>query len=154
MDVISKLSRILGVWFGCGLSPKAPGTVGTLGAIPLFWAFVQLGDMEYMAAVLAFTVLTIVVAHFFEMESEHDSPTFVMDEVAGFLVTMTWVPFSPLGIVAGFVAFRFFDILKPFPISWVDRRIPGAVGTVADDLVAGIFANIVLQLALQNGIRL
>ena len=148
------LNRWLATWFGCGLAPKAPGTVGTLGAIPLFLVFAKLESLHYMVAVLAFTVLAILVAHFFEIGDDHDRPEFVMDEVAGLLVTMTWVPATPLGIFAGFVVFRVLDIWKPFPISWADRKIPGGVGTVADDLIAGILGNIILQLLLQNGVRL
>ncbi len=107
-----------------------------------------------MAFVLTFSIIAIFVANIYEVGSDHDAPSFVMDEVAGFLVTMTWVPCTPLAIAAGFVAFRFFDILKPFPINYLDRKIKGGVGTVADDLVAGIFANVVLQLLLQNGVAL
>ncbi len=143
-------------WFGCGLSPKAPGTVGTLGAIPLFWILAtQLPPVSYLAATVIFSALAIFVAHIHELHSPtHDEPQFVMDEVAGFLVTMAWVPATPLAIVVGFVVFRFFDIVKPFPISYIDRKVEGGVGTVADDLVAGILGNVVMQLLLQNGVSL
>lgn len=150
-----KLNRILATWFGCGLSPKAPGTVGTVGAIPLFLILAtQLKDIQYMAATLLISAAAIVVAHIYEWDAEHDSPQFVMDEVAGFLVTMTWVPVTWSWVLAGFVAFRLFDIWKPFPIGYLDRKIQGGVGTVADDLVAGIAANVVLQVLLQNGVQL
>lgn len=153
--LLIKFNRILALWFGCGLSPKAPGTIGTLGAIPLFYLLAtKLDPLHYLYAAGAFALITIVVAQIFETQAEHDSQEFVMDEVAGFLVTMAWVPATPLGILAGFVAFRFFDIVKPFPIGYIDRKIEGGTGTVADDLVAGIFANIVLQLMLQNGVPL
>jgi phosphatidylglycerophosphatase A len=155
MNSFLRINRWLAIWFGCGLSPKAPGTVGTLGAIPLFLLLVRLESLHYMAAVLAFSVASILVAHFYELGGEeHDRPEFVMDEVAGFLVTMTWVPATVPGVIAGFAIFRLLDIVKPFPISWVDQKIPGGVGTVADDLVAGILGNVILQLLLQNGVTL
>jgi phosphatidylglycerophosphatase A len=136
----------LATWFGCGLSPKAPGTVGTLGAIPLAYVLAQFDHLTYGAATIAFTVFAILVASFYESgSSDHDSQEFVMDEVAGFLITMALVPFTLVGVVAGFLLFRLFDIWKPFPISWIDRRVPGGVGTVADDVAAGVAANVVLQ---------
>ena len=152
--IFEKIIDGLAIWFGCGLSPKAPGTVGTLGAIPLLYLLSPLPVYYYMGATLIFAVITIVVAHFYEAGGEHDSSEFVMDEVAGFLVTMAWVPFTWSGVLAGFILFRIFDIWKPFPISYIDKNMPGGVGTVADDLAAGIAANIVLQLALQNGVAL
>jgi phosphatidylglycerophosphatase A len=140
--------KALGTWFGLGLVPFAPGTFGTLGAIPLVWFFQRFGEMQYMFAVLLFTVFSIFVAQLYEEEvaEGHDPGEFVLDEVAGFLVTMTWMPFTWAYLLAGFVLFRLFDILKPFPISWVDRRVPGGFGAVADDLLAGILASIGMQL--------
>jgi phosphatidylglycerophosphatase A len=142
--------KALGTWFGLGLVPFAPGTFGTLGAIPLVWFFQRFGEMQYMFAVLLFTVFSIFVAQLYEDEvaEGHDPGEFVLDEVVGFLVTMTWMPFTWAYLLAGFVLFRLFDILKPFPISWVDRRVPGGFGAVADDLLAGILASIAMQLIL------
>ena len=144
--------KYLATWFGCGHSPLMPGTVGTLGAFPLVWFFYGLGEMAYLAATLLFCVFAILVAHLYEMEiaGVHDTPELVIDEVAGFLVTMAMVPLHWNWLLLGFLLFRFFDILKPFPISWVDRRVLGGVGAVADDLVAGILSSLVLQLVVQN----
>lgn len=141
-------------WFGCGLAPKAPGTVGTLGAIPLVWVFTHLGQLEYLYATFAFVVFSIIVSSVYELEiaEAHDQPELVIDEVAGFLVTMAWVPFTPAWIALGFVLFRFFDMLKPFPISWIDRKVEGGVGAVADDLAAGVVCNVILQYLLQHQI--
>lgn len=151
-----KLNRLLATWFGLGLAPRAPGTFGTLGAIPLFYLFAtQFEPVAYLAATLVFCALAVFVAHIYELHSPgHDEPQFVMDEVAGFLVTMALVPATPMAIAAGFVIFRVLDIVKPFPISYIDRKIEGGVGTVADDLVAGILGNVVLQMLLQNGVTL
>jgi len=143
---------ILATWFGCGKAPVAPGTFGTLGALPLAWALAQLMPVQYMLATVIFSVGAIFVAHLHEVTSgEHDASEVVIDEVAGFLVTMTWIPFNWKYVLAGFILFRFFDAVKPFPISYMDRNIKGGVGIVADDLVAGIVSNIVLQVLLQKG---
>jgi len=149
---VEKLITVLATWFGCGFSPKAPGTVGTLGAIPLVYFFATLEPLHYMAVTLGFSACAMIVAQFFEAGGEHDPQEFVMDEVAGFMVTMTWVPFTWMGVLAGFLLFRLFDVWKPFPISYIDRKVKGGVGTVADDLVAGIFANVGLQFLLHYGV--
>jgi phosphatidylglycerophosphatase A len=145
--------KILATWFGCGLSPVMPGTVGTLGAIPLVYLFQRFGQMEYMYATFTFIVFSILVAQVYEVEiaKEHDQPELVIDEVAGFLVTMVWLPFTWQWVALGFVAFRFFDMLKPWPISWIDRRILGGLGAVADDLAAGVIASVILQYVYQHG---
>lgn len=148
---LARVLKIIGTWFGCGLSPVMPGTVGTLGAIPLVWLFARWGEFSYMLATFALVVVAMIVAQLYEnvIADEHDPSEFVLDEVAGFLITMTWVPLTWQFVVLGFVLFRVLDIVKPFPISWIDRRIPGGVGAVADDLAAGIVANILLQIVLQ-----
>ncbi len=142
--------KALGTWFGLGLIPYAPGTWGTIGAIPLVWYFHSLGEMQYMYATAAFVMVSLFIAQMYENElaTEHDPCEFVLDEVAGFLVTMTWVPFTWPYLLAGFVLFRLLDILKPWPISWVDAEVPGGFGAMADDLVAGILASIAMQLIL------
>ena len=129
-----------------------PGTFGTLGAIPLVWWLQRWGEMPYLYAAFGFAVFSIFVAHAYEVEiaREHDTPELVIDEVAGFLVTMALVPFTWVWVLVGFLVFRAFDILKPFPISWLDRRVLGGVGAVADDLLAGIFSSLVLQYLVQH----
>lgn len=150
---MEKTIRILATWFGCGLAPKGPGTVGTAGAVPLVLLFAYFGEKSYMIATFSFVVFSIFVAHLYELghPDDHDRSEVVIDEVAGFLITMTWLPMTPLWLVLGFLAFRLFDVVKPWPISWVDRRVLGGVGVVADDLVAGILSNIILQTVLQQG---
>ncbi len=144
--------KILASWFGCGRAPKAPGTFGTLGAIPVVVGFSLLGPMFYLLATLIFTIFAIFVAHFYEiLTGRHDDKEVVIDEVAGFLVTMAWTPLTWTYLLLGFLLFRFFDILKPYPISYVDRKVGGGIGCVGDDLLAGILSNIILQLVLQNG---
>ncbi len=149
--MFQKFISVLATWFGCGRSPFAPGTVGTVGALPLFYLISLAPPMVQATLILLFVMVTIAVAQAYESFSAHDAPEFVMDEVAGFLVTMVFVPASLLAVASGFVLFRLLDIVKPFPISYVDRRVQGAIGTVGDDLLAGILANIIMQGLLHFG---
>lgn len=143
---LKTLVEWLATWFGLGRMPVVPGTFGTLGAIPVVYAFALLGPLPYMIATLVFIMFSIWVSHLFEaINREHDSSCIVIDEVAGFLVTMTWVPLTPQFWVAGFLLFRIFDMLKPFPISVLDQRVKGGLGTVIDDIAAGLVANVILQ---------
>jgi phosphatidylglycerophosphatase A len=143
----------LGVtWFGLGRLTKAPGTIGTLGAIPIVWLFQKFGDFGYLGATITLTVFAMVLAHMYEaVTGTHDSSEVVIDEVVGFLVTMALVPFTWQNVLLGFAIFRVLDIVKPFPISWIDRKVPGGVGAVADDLFAGILGNIIIHLLLAKG---
>ena len=141
----------LATWFGCGKSPRAPGTVGTVGAIPLVWAMSFLMPMPYMLGTIILIIFAIWVSHLHEaITGVHDSKEVVIDEVAGFAVTMTWVPFTWTYVLAGFVIFRILDAVKPWPISYIDREVKGGVGIVADDLLAGILSNIILQVLWQK----
>ncbi len=139
-------------WFGCGKSPVAPGTVGTLGALPLVWLVAQLNPLGGMIFIFTFTVAAMLLAHMHElMTGAHDPGEVVVDEVVGFLITMLWIPFHWPNVLAAFVIFRILDILKPFPISYIDRKVKGGVGAVGDDLLAGIIGNVILHALLQNG---
>jgi phosphatidylglycerophosphatase A len=127
--------------------------MGTLGALPLVWLFARLGDFGYIACTSLFVLFSIFIAHFYELlvDDQHDQPEFVMDEVAGLLVTMTLVPLTGTSLTLGFLTFRAFDMVKPFPISYVDQRISGGLGTVADDLLAGVASNLVLHYVWAQG---
>lgn len=85
-------------------------------------------------------------------EDTHDAQEIVIDEVAGILITMTWLPAHWFYVVTGFVLFRLLDILKPYPISAADQKIKGGIGVMADDILAGIIANIILQIVYQSRI--
>tara|TARA_B100000749_G_scaffold279661_1_gene273048 strand:+ start:33491 stop:33958 length:468 start_codon:yes stop_codon:yes gene_type:complete len=129
-----------------GQSPWAPGTVGTIGAIPFAYLLMLAGAEAYVFSTLLFCVFSIFVAQSFENASDnHDSKEIVIDEVAGYLVTMTLLPMTWQSFLLGFVLFRFFDVLKPFPIRFFDKNVGGGFGVVADDLVAGLMANVILQ---------
>ena len=91
-------------------------------------------------------LLAVIVSQVYEnVSGKADPKEVVIDEVVGFIVAMTWLPISWQSLVLGFALFRFLDAVKPFPISFVDRRVKGGVGIVADDLMAGIFTNVILQ---------
>jgi len=104
-----------------------------------------------MIFIFAFVVGAILLAHFHELlTGAHDPSEVVIDEVAGFLVTMVWVPFTWSYVLAGFLLFRILDIWKPFPISYVDQKVKGGIGAVGDDLVAGIIGSMILQCLIQQ----
>lgn len=137
----------LAVFFGAGYSPKAPGTVGTLATIPLYWLLMQPGPLFYMSFVVFLLPLAILAAEVYEQEMQrHDSSEIVIDEVLGFLITMTWLPLTWQAVTLGFFIFRFLDILKPFPIGYLDKKVQGGLGVIVDDVAAGIIANILLQI--------
>ncbi|QWV93720.1 phosphatidylglycerophosphatase A [Geomonas oryzisoli] len=147
---MKKFVIISATWFGTGFSPFASGTVGTLGAIPFFLLLSGMPLWLYLLTTAAFTLFACWSAGFGEeLWGEHDSGKIVIDEVAGYLVTMTAVPASWQGILAGFVMFRIFDILKPQPARWFDRSLKNGYGVVLDDIVAGIYACAATHLALR-----
>ncbi|WP_411725336.1 phosphatidylglycerophosphatase A [Methyloglobulus sp.] len=135
--------------FGSGLAKKAPGTFGTLAAVPLYCLLTQSGDLVYGIVTITVTVAGIWICGLAaEKLGEHDFGGIVWDEISGYLITLWWIPFSWQGIVLGFILFRFFDILKPWPIKWADRRVKGGLGIMLDDALAGMFANVGLVLIL------
>ena len=137
----------LATWFGCGKVKFAPGTVGTLGALPLVWAMFFLPSLLYMALAFLLTLIAIVISTLHERElGVHDSREIVIDEVVGFIIAMTWLPLTWQSFLGAFVLFRFFDALKPFPIGLLDRRIQGGFGVVMDDVAAGLVTNFILQI--------
>jgi len=134
-------------FFGAGLSPKAPGTVGTLAAIPLTFFLIWLGPFFHMTATVVLTIAAIIACEKYEKQiGGHDHSHIVIDEVVGFLITMTWLPLTWQSFAFGFLLFRLFDILKPWPISHFDKKVTRGLGVVVDDVVAGICANILLQI--------
>jgi phosphatidylglycerophosphatase A len=138
--------EIFATFFYLGRVPLIPGTVGTLGAIPLVYLFTLAGTYGYMALTFVFVLWSINIADKYEaVVQDHDTGDVVIDEVAGFLITMFWMPLNWQAFLYGFILFRLLDIIKPFPISVLDRRAKGGFGTVVDDLVAGVIANIIMQ---------
>lgn len=133
--------------FGSGLSPIAPGTCGTLAAIPLYWLLsYSLLPIYLLVTCVAFAVgvkVSDIVSHDL---GEHDYKGIVWDEIVGYWLTMFMAPKGLWWVIAGFVLFRLFDIWKPWPISWVDQRVKGGLGIMVDDVLAAIPAWIILQL--------
>lgn len=123
--------------FGSGLAKKMPGTLGTVAAIPVYLLFVQANVWVYSLLTLAVCVVGICICDdAAEQLGEHDFGGIVWDEVAGYLVTMWFVPFSWTAVIVGFILFRIFDILKPWPIKWIDRKVEGGLGIMLDDVLA------------------
>jgi len=138
-------------WFYSGRTTKAPGTMGSLAAVPVGWAIaVLLGYPALLAGIVIVFVAGIPIAHkYSEMIGVHDPGEIVIDEVAGQWLCILVVPlgngFTDLAwLAAAFVMFRIFDILKPWPIRWIDRRISGGFGIMLDDILAGVFGMIIL----------
>ena len=143
---MSRFIIIAATWFGTGLSPAAPGTIGTLGAIPFYLVLAQLPLWLYGVTVAAFSVFSCWVSCYGEREfGQRDPGKIVIDEVAGFLVTMTAVPCTWKTVLAGFALFRFFDICKIPPARYFDRRMKNGFGVVLDDIAAGIYSCITLH---------
>jgi len=143
-------SGLLAFGFGSGLAPKAPGTVGTLAAIPLYLLLAPLSWPGYLAALVVAFVLGVVVCQWAsDMLGVHDHGGNVWDEFVGFWLTLFLVPNEWHWIALGFVLFRFFDIVKPFPIKWLDKRVKGGFGIMIDDVIAGLFAWAVLMIIVR-----
>lgn len=145
--ILSDPVLLLAFGFGSGLVSKAPGTFGTLTALPFYWLLVQT-NLTIYSMVTAIVVVSGVwiCGEAAKKLGEHDFAGIVWDEIAGYLITMWLVAFSWQAMVVGFLLFRVFDIVKPWPIKWVDRRVQGGLGIILDDVLAGIFAGVVLLL--------
>ncbi|MDH5650061.1 MAG: phosphatidylglycerophosphatase A [Gammaproteobacteria bacterium] len=138
--------HFLAFGFGAGLSPVAPGTMGTIVGIPVYLLLVQFSQHVYITVVFLFAVLGVWLCHTSAKAlNVPDHPGIVWDEITGFLITMFLLPVGWKEILAGFLLFRLFDIWKPFPIRWLDRQIKGGLGIMLDDIVAGLFAFFILQ---------
>ncbi len=139
---------LLALGFGSGLARSGPGTAGTVVGVALYLLIAPLP----VAAEVAVTVVVVAAGvplcgYAARRLGVHDDSAIVWDEIAGYLITMLLLPFDVLWIAAGFVLFRILDIAKPWPISWLDRRLAGGTGIMADDIVAGAVACVLLHLA-------
>lgn len=137
----------LATFFSIGKISKAPGTVATLATLPLWYALWHAGPLIYMVVTFLLVPVGVVAAQAYENVSQkHDSKEIVIDEVVGFLITMTWLPLTWQSAALGFIVFRFLDIVKPPPIRQIDKKVQGGFGVMADDIVAGIIGSIIMQL--------
>ena len=142
-------ARLLATWFGCGLSPKAPGTVGSIGAVPLHFALAQLPLVPHALAIVALSLAgTWAANELARAEGEHDPQKVVIDEVCGTLIAMGMVSGAGWGFrLAALLLFRVLDITKPGPIDAAQRLSPPGVGIMADDVLAGFGAGALAHLA-------
>lgn len=146
LSIEFKVLHFLVTYFYLGTASKAPGTFGTIGAV-LTWALMNaIFGKDYSiqlkcGVITALTVLAwFIIAQYEKLTQTHDDGSIVIDEVVGYLIAAIWVKFTWQAAVILFVLFRFFDIVKPWPISVIDQKTPGALGTLLDDLVAGLFS--------------
>lgn len=133
--------------FGSGAVPFAPGTFGTLMAIPFYLAMQSLSHSLYLILLIAITLGSMWLCEKVSRETHsHDHSGMCIDEIVGYLVTMFAAPKGFIWILIGFGLFRFFDIVKPWPIDYVDTHVKGGMGMILDDVLAGIYSLIVLHI--------
>jgi phosphatidylglycerophosphatase A len=143
---LDKLALILSSCFGFGLIPVAQGTFGTLAGIPLAMALAHVGPMAAAYLLFFFVLLSIWTSGRSARALEKDDPAeVVIDETAGLLLTLFLLPATGFNLCLGFILFRLFDILKPFPIRRLEK-VEGGAGIVLDDLLAGVYGNVCLRL--------
>ncbi len=141
--------KFLASGFYAGYSPLAPGTAGSLVGVLIYLLLQNLSNITY----IAFIILIFIAGIFIAGEAENiyqkkDSPYIVIDEIAGMLITFLFFPIGPKGLIfllSGFITFRIFDILKPFPVRLMERRLAGGWGVMCDDIMAGVYANLVIR---------
>lgn len=133
--------------FGSGALPIAPGTFGTLMAIPFYLAIQHLPHLIYLVILLIVIIGSIGICNKVSREiGIHDHQGMCLDEIVGYLVTMFAAPHGLKWIIIGFILFRLFDIFKPQPIRYIDEKIMGGAGMILDDVVAGIYSLIIIHL--------
>ncbi len=141
--------QFLASGFGAGLSPIAPGTMGTFMAIPLWWLLAQLPLWGYLIMLFILAIAGIVICQKASDElGVHDHGGIVWDEFVGYWITMIAAPLSWSAVILGFLYFRLFDILKPWPIKVADAKVSGGFGIMVDDMIAGLFALLSLHVTL------
>jgi len=147
IKVLSSPIHFLAFGFGSGLAPFAPGTFGTLAAIPLYLLMQSLSLPLYLLITAIVCLVGIwICGKSSELLGVHDHSGIVWDEFAGYFVTMIAAPSGWIWIIFGFALFRLFDIWKPWPISVLDKQVHGGLGIMVDDILAGIFSFAILQL--------
>jgi phosphatidylglycerophosphatase A len=148
-ELLRHPAQFLAFGFGSGLAPKAPGTFGTLAAIPLYLLIADWPLLQYTVFIVLASALGIWVCDVASRQLRvHDHPGIVWDEFVGYWITMWAVPSGWPWVVAGFVVFRVFDIIKPWPVSVLDKEVGGGFGIMVDDMLAGALACLTLHLAM------
>ncbi len=148
ISILRNPLHLLSLGFGSGLSPYAPGTMGTLVAIPLYLLLSELNLLTYLLVILGGFIVGVYLCDYTSKAlGVHDHSGIVWDEFIGYWITMIAVPaITWQWILAGFVLFRFFDIVKPWPVKLADKRVPGGFGIMIDDVLAGLYALACIQI--------
>lgn len=142
----TRLAYVLATWFGCGYVPLAPGTAGSLGAIPLYLLLRPLGPWAVVCASVVLLAVGLWAADVVvDASGQKDPQIVVVDEVVGMLLTLAAAPRGALAIGLGFVAFRVFDQFKPWPANVAEQRLKGGWGVMMDDVVAGLYGALLLR---------
>ena len=142
--------HLLAFGLGSGGAPIAPGTAGTLAAVPLYLLLAPLGSTVYLLVLLVMFVFGIWLCDKVSRDlGVHDHGGIVWDEWVGFLITMLWAPSGWLWVLVGFLLFRLFDIWKPWPIGYLDRHLSGGLGIMLDDVLAGVYSLVLLQILVR-----
>jgi len=139
---LSHPAALIATWFGVGLAPIAPGTWGSLAALPIGWLALAYGGWIALAALMFLTIAagTWASSLIVERGQIRDPGLIVVDEVAAMFLTLLVTPLTWWGFVLAFLLFRVADIVKPFPADWCDRHVHGGFGVMLDDLVAAVYA--------------
>ena len=151
------LIKLFATGFGTGLSPFIPGTTGTVPGLIIAWLLFPLGVPYQVIASIFVTAIGVWIATEAEHFFGHDGKPIVIDEVAGIMVSLCFVPTAPFDVmgkyyVAGFVIFRILDIFKPFPGRYWERTLPRGWGIMGDDFACGVYTNLILQVMLYLGV--
>lgn len=149
LAIIKNPVHFLAFGLGLGFMPIAPGTAGTLLGVILYYLNISYSIVNEVILVLVASIIGIYLCGKTARDiNYHDHPGIVWDEVAGYLVTMLFVPFSVFNIIIGFILFRIFDIVKPWPIKAIDQKVAGGLGIMLDDIIAGVFSCVSLHMYL------
>jgi len=142
-----RVLKSIAIGLGTGNVPFAPGSVGSLLGIPLYFILAPLSLPLQVISLITFTCLAIYIAHFAESEFDKKDPSaIVIDEIVGMMWALCFIPLTLFNIIAAFLLFRFFDIFKIFPANYLEKRLKGGWAIVLDDVVAGIYAGALLWL--------
>ena len=144
--ILANPIHLLAFGFGAGLSPKAPGTAGTVVAVLIYLVLPSMPPIVYAGFILFSFMLGIwICGKTAEDLGVHDHGGIVWDEFVGYWITMFMAPSGLIWVLLGFVLFRLLDILKPWPIKWADKKLTGGLGIMLDDVLAGIMAALFIQ---------
>lgn len=147
-EILTDPVHFIAFGFGSGLAPKAPGTFGSIVGAIIAWGMLSLTPLIYAALTIVMFVFGVWLCGASSAKlGVHDHGGIVWDEIVGMMITYFLLPSGWWWLLTGFVLFRLFDIVKPWPISWLDKRVDGGFGIMIDDVIAGVFALAVIQLS-------